>query len=119
MSNVTIYHNPHCSTSRNVLEKIRATGIEPVIIEYLKTPPDRATLKKMIADTGLPVRDIMRRRGTCYDEMDLDNAKWSDDQLIDLMLEQPVLINRPVVVTPLGTSLCRPVEKLDALLPPA
>ncbi len=119
MSDITIYHNPKCSTSRKVLEMIRAAGIEPQVIEYLKTPPDRATLKKIIAGNGQPVRDIMRRRGTSYDEQDLDNPKWSDAQLIDLMLADPVLINRPIVVTPLGTRLCRPVEKLQEILPQA
>ena len=117
MSDVTIYHNPKCGTSRNVLEMIRAAGIEPEVIEYLKTPPDRATLKKIIAATGQPVRDLMRRRGTSYDEQDLDNAKWSDEQLIDLMLEDPVLINRPIVVTARGARLCRPVEVLQEILP--
>src|SRR5450830_53801 len=119
MSDTTIYHNPKCSTSRNALDMIRAAGIAPQVIEYLKTPPDRATLKKIIADSGQPVRDIMRRRGTSYDEQDLDNAKWSDAQLIELMLADPVLINRPIVVTPLGTRLCRPLEKLQEILPPA
>ena len=119
MSDVTIYHNPKCSTSRNVLEMIRAAGIEPEVVEYLKTPPDRATLKKIIAATREPLRNIMRRRGTSYDEKDLDNAKWSDAQLIDLMLEDPVLINRPIVVTARGARLCRPVEKLQEILPPA
>lgn len=119
MSDTTIYHNPKCSTSRNALEMIRAAGIEPQVIEYLKTPPDRATLEQIIADSGLPLRDIMRRRGTSYDEQDLDNAKWSDAQLIELMLADPVLINRPIVVTPLGTRLCRPLEKLQEILPPA
>jgi len=119
MSDITIYHNPKCGTSRNVLEMIRAAGIEPQVIEYLKTPPDRATLKKIIADSGRPVRDIMRRRGTSYDEMDLDDARWSDEQLIDLMLKDPVLIERPIVVTPWGTRLCRPAEKLQEILPRA
>jgi arsenate reductase len=117
MSDVTIYHNPNCGTSRNALEMLRAAGIEPQVVEYLKNPPDRATLKQIISATGQPVRDIMRRRGTAYDEMDLDNAKWSDEQLIDLMLEQPVLINRPIVVTPRGARLCRPVELLQEILP--
>jgi len=119
MSDVTIYHNPKCGTSRNVLEMIRAAGIEPKVIEYLKTPPDRATLKKIVAATGKPVRDLMRRRGTSYDEKDLDNAAWSDEQLIDLMLEDPVLINRPIVVTARGARLCRPVEVLREILPQA
>jgi arsenate reductase len=117
MSAVVIYHNPKCSTSRKVLEMLGAAGITPQVIEYLKTPPERATLEHIIAATGEPVRALMRRRGTSYDEMDLDNSKWSDDQLIDLMLEQPVLINRPIVVTPLGARLCRPVEKLQEILP--
>ncbi len=119
MSDVTIYHNPKCSTSRNVLEMIRAAGIEPEVIEYLKTPPDRTTLRKIVAATGEPVRNIMRRRGTSYDEKDLDNAKWSDAELIDLMLEDPVLINRPIVVTARGARLCRPVEVLQEILPKA
>lgn len=118
MSDITIYHNPKCSTSRNVLDLLQAAGIAPQVVEYLKTPPDRATLKQIIAATGEPVRAIMRRRGTTYDELELDDPKWSDEQLIDLMLEQPVLINRPIVVTPLGARLCRPIEKLQEILPP-
>lgn len=117
--NITIYHNPKCGTSRNVLEMLQVAGFEPQVIEYLKTPPDRATLKQIVAASGQPVRSIMRRMGTPYDEMDLDNAKWSDAQLIDLMHEQPILINRPIVVTPLGTRLCRPKEVVLEILPPA
>ncbi len=117
MPDVTIYHNPKCSTSRNVLEMLHAAGIAPQVVEYLKTPPDRATLERIISASGEPVRALMRRRGTCYEDMDLDNAKWSDAQLIDLMLEQPVLMNRPIVVTARGARLCRPVEKLLEILP--
>ena len=117
MSDVTIYHNPACGTSRNVLALIRNTGEEPTVIEYLKTPPDRATLKQLIAAMGTPVRDALRRKGTPYDELGLDDPKWTDDQLIDFMLQHPILINRPIVVTPLGTRLCRPSEAVLDILP--
>lgn len=117
MSNITIYHNPACGTSRKVLEMIHNSGAEPTIIEYLKTPPDRETLRRLIAATGLPVREAMRRKGTSYDALGLDDPAWSDEQLIDLMLEQPILINRPIVATPLGTRLCRPPELVAGLLP--
>ncbi len=114
---VTIYHNPKCGTSRNVLAMIRNAGIEPEIVEYLKTPPDRATLKQMIADAGLTVREAIRQRGTPYDELGLDDAALTDDQLLDAMQEHPILINRPFVVTPLGTKLCRPSEMVLDILP--
>lgn len=117
MSDITIYHNPACGTSRNVLALIRNTGDEPTVIEYLKTPPDRATLQRLIAAMAIPVRDVLRRKGTPYDELGLDDAKWSDDQLIDFMLAHPVLINRPIVVTPLATRLCRPSEAVLDILP--
>jgi arsenate reductase len=117
MSDVTIYHNPACGTSRNVLALIRNTGEEPTVIEYLKTPPDRATLKQLIAAMGTPVRDVLRQKGTPYDELGLDDPKWTDDQLIDFMLQHPILINRPIVVTPLGTRLCRPSEAVLDILP--
>ena len=119
MSEVTIYHNPACGTSRNVLALIRNTGEEPTVIEYLKTPPDRATLKQLIAAMGTPVRDVLRQKGTPYDELGLDDPKWTDDQLIDFMLQHPILINRPIVVTPLGTRLCRPSEAVLDILPQA
>lgn len=116
---ITIYHNPACGTSRNTLAMIRNAGVEPAIVEYLKTPPDRATLAALIAAAGLPVRGALRRNGTPYDALRLDDAGWSDAQLIDLMVEQPILINRPIVVTPLGTRLCRPSEAVLEILPAA
>ena len=119
MSDITIYHNPACGTSRNVLALIRNSGEEPTVIEYLKTPPDRATLVGLIQAMGLPVRDVLRQKGTPYDELGLGESKWTDEQLIDFMLQHPILINRPIVVTPLGTRLCRPSEAvLDILLQP-
>ena len=113
---ITIYHNPACGTSRNALAMIRNAGIEPTVIEYLKTPPDRATLLDLIARTGQPVRALLRDKGSPYDDLGLADPKWSDAQLIDFMLEHPILINRPLVVTPLGVALCRPSEKVLDLL---
>ena len=117
MSTITIYHNPACGTSRNVLGLIRNSGEEPTIIEYLKTPPDRDTLQALIAAMGVPVRAVLREKGTPYAELDLGKPKWSDDDLIGFMLQHPILINRPIVVTPLGTKLCRPSEAVLDLLP--
>ncbi|HEJ4140371.1 TPA: arsenate reductase (glutaredoxin) [Pseudomonas aeruginosa] len=117
MSTITIYHNPACGTSRNVLGLIRNSGEEPTIIEYLKTPPDRDTLRALIAAMGVPVRAVLREKGTPYAELGLDDPKWNDEQLIDFMLQHPILINRPIVVTPLGTRLCRPSETVLDLLP--
>lgn len=117
MTDITIYHNPACGTSRNVLALIRNAGEEPNVIEYMKTPPDRATLEGLIAAMGVPVRDVLRQKGTPYDELGLGDAKWTDAQLIDFMLQHPILINRPIVVTPLGTRLCRPSEMVLDLLP--
>lgn len=117
MSTITIYHNPACGTSRNVLGLIRNSGEEPTIIEYLKTPPDRDTLQALIAAMGVPVRAVLREKGTPYAELDLGNPRWSDDDLIGFMLQHPILINRPIVVTPLGTKLCRPSEAVLDLLP--
>ncbi len=114
---VTIYHNPQCGTSRNTLALIRNAGIEPTVIEYLKTPPARDDLAKMIADAGLSVRDAIREKGTPYAELGLDDASLSDDQLLDAMLATPILINRPFVVTPLGTRLARPSELALDILP--
>ena len=119
MSDATIYHNPACGTSRNTLALIRHAGIEPVIIEYLKTPPDKATLRALIDRMGVPVRSVLREKGTPYAELGLADPKWSDDQLLDFMLQHPILINRPIVVTPLGVALCRPSEAVLALLPVA
>lgn len=117
MSNITIYHNPACGTSRNVLALIRKTDEEPTVIEYLKHPPDRATLKRLIAAMGIPVRELLRQKGTPYEELGLGDPKWSDEQLIDFMLAHPILINRPIVVTPLATRLCRPSEAVLDILP--
>ncbi len=117
MSNITIYHNPACGTSRNVLAPIRNSGEEPTVIEYLKTPPDRATLTAPIAAMGVSARAVLREKGTPYAELGLDDPQWSDVQLIDFMLQHPVLINRPIVVTPLGTRLCRPSEAVLDILP--
>ncbi|MBB4249429.1 arsenate reductase (glutaredoxin) [Rhizobium sp. BK008] len=115
--NVTIYHNPDCGTSRNTLEMIRNAGIEPTVIEYVKTPPSRAELTKMIADAGLTVRQAIREKGTPYAELGLDNPDLTDDQLLDAMLKNPILINRPFVLTPLGTRLSRPSEVVLDILP--
>jgi arsenate reductase len=113
---VTIYHNPDCGTSRNTLAMIRATGIEPVIIEYLKTPPSRTKLSELIAHMGIPPRALLREKGTPYATLDLADPKWTDDELLDFMLAHPILINRPIVVTPNGTRLCRPSELVLPLL---
>lgn len=117
MSDITIYHNPACGTSRNVLALIRNSGEDPVVIEYLKTPPDRATLVGLIHAMGRPVRELLRQKGTPYDELGLGEPKWTDAQLMDFMLQHPILINRPIVVTPLGTRLCRPSEAVLDILP--
>jgi arsenate reductase len=113
---VTIYHNPNCGTSRNTLAMIRASGTEPAIIEYLKTPPSRATLVELMAAMGMPPRALLREKGTPYAELGLDDAKWTDAELIDFMLAHPSLINRPIVVTPKGVRLCRPSELVLDLL---
>jgi arsenate reductase len=117
MSTVTIFHNPACGTSRNTLALIRNSGAEPEVIEYLKSPPGRERLVALIAALGLPVREVLRRKGTPYDELGLDDPALSDDQLIDAMVAHPILMNRPIVVTPLGTRLCRPSELVLDLLP--
>ena len=116
-STITIFHNPACGTSRNTLALIRNSGAEPTVVEYLKTPPDRARLVALIAAMGVPVRSVLRQKGTPYDELKLDDPKWTDDQLIDFMLTHPILMNRPIVVTPLGTRLCRPSEAVLDILP--
>jgi arsenate reductase len=115
--NTVIYHNPACGTSRNVLGLIRNSGEEPVIIEYLKTPPSRQELVSLIGRMGIPVRDLLRRKGTPYDALKLDDPALTDDQLIDAMLAHPILINRPIVVTPRGVKLCRPSEAVLDILP--
>ena len=117
MSNITIYHNPKCGTSRNVLALIRNTGSEPEIIEYLLTPPTREKLLELLAQMAMPVRDLLRRKETPHDELGLDDAALSDDALIAAMLAHPILINRPIVATPLGTRLCRPSEAVLDILP--
>lgn len=114
---ITIYHNPDCGTSRNTLAMIRASGEEPVVIEYLKDPPTRVRLKQLIAAMGMSVRDLLREKGTPYAQLGLGDAKWSDDELIDFMLAHPILINRPIVVTPRGVNLCRPSEAVLDILP--
>lgn len=114
---ITIYHNPKCGTSRNTLAMIRNSGVEPKVIHYLETPPSKSELLALIAAMGIPVRDLLRQKGTPFDELDLGNPKWSDDELVDFMLEHPILINRPIVSTPLGTRLCRPSEVVLDLLP--
>ncbi|AOB25557.1 MULTISPECIES: arsenate reductase (glutaredoxin) [Bordetella] len=117
MSSITIYHNPGCGTSRNVLGLIRNSGEEPTIIEYLKTPPDAGTLASLIHAMGIPARELLRQKGTPYDELGLSDPAWTDAQLIGFMLQYPILINRPIVVTPLGTRLCRPSEAVLDILP--
>lgn len=117
MADITIYHNLLCGTSRNVLALIRNTGAEPAVIEYLKTPPTREKLKELIAQMGITVRELLRRKGTPYDELGLDDATLGDDALLDAMVRHPILMNRPVVVTPLGTRLCRPSEAVLEILP--
>jgi arsenate reductase len=117
MTATRIYHNPACGTSRNVLALIHHVGVEPEVIEYLKTPPDRATLQALLAAMGLTPRQLLRRKGTPYEAMRLDNPTLSDDALLDAMLAHPILIERPIVVTPKGTRLCRPSEAVLDLLP--
>lgn len=114
---ITIYHNPACGTSRNTLAMIRQSGEEPRVIEYLKDPPTRQELVKLLAAMGSSPRQILREKGTPYAELGLGDGKWSDDELIDCMLQHPVLINRPIVVTPLGARLCRPSEMVLGILP--
>ncbi len=113
---VTIYHNPSCGTSRNTLSMIRHSGEEPEVIEYLKTPPSRERLRELITAMGIPVRALLREKGTPYAELDLAKPKWSDDELIDFMLAHPILIQRPIVVTEKGVRLCRPSELVLDLL---
>lgn len=114
---VTIYHNPACGTSRNTLDMIRQSGEEPVVVEYLKTPPSRERLVELIAAMGISPRELLREKGTPYGELGLDDPKWSDGELIDFMVAHPILINRPIVETPLGTKLCRPSEAVLDILP--
>ena len=114
---VTIYHNPRCGTSRNTLELIRAAGIEPTVIEYLKTPPTRDELKRLAAAMGVTPRDLLRTKEPIYAELGMGDHLWSDEQILDAMLEQPKLIERPIVVTPKGTRICRPASVVLDILP--
>ncbi len=114
---VVIYHNPNCGTSRNTLALIRNSGVEPEVILYLQTPPNRETLAVLLSAMGIPPRELLRRKGTPYDELNLDAPQWTDDELIGHMLVHPILINRPIVVTAQGTRLCRPSEEVLAILP--
>ncbi len=117
MSSTTIYHNPACTTSRNTLALLRHAGLAPEVIEYLKTPPGKDKLRELVGATGGSVRALLREQGTPYAELHLEDPKWSDDALLDFMVAHPILMNRPIVVTPLGTKLCRPVEEVLELLP--
>ncbi len=115
---VIIYHNPQCGTSRNALGLIRNAGIEPHVIEYLKSPPTRLLLRRLIARMGVSVRDVIRQKGTPFEELGLGDPALSDDRLLDAMMAHPILINRPIVVTPLGVRLCRPSETVLDIVPP-
>ena len=117
MTPITIFHNPACGTSRNVLALIRNSGVEPRVVEYLKQPPSRDELVQMLAAMQMPVRALLRRKGTPYDELGLDAPHWTDEQLLDFIKQYPILMNRPVVMTPLGGRLCRPSETVLDLLP--
>lgn len=117
MAETTIYHNPNCGTSRNTLALIRNSGAEPAVIEYLKNPPSRETLQQLVGAMGLPVRELIRAKEKLYAELQLDKPGLSDAQLLDAMVAHPILINRPIVVTPLGTRLCRPSEAVLDILP--
>ncbi|WP_440658812.1 arsenate reductase (glutaredoxin) [Ensifer adhaerens] len=116
---IVIYHNPDCGTSRNTLAMIRNAGIEPHVVEYLKTPPSRALLEQLIARMGISVRDLLREKGTPYEELGLGEPALTDTALVDAMMEHPILINRPIVVSPLGVKLCRPSEAVLDILPEA
>ncbi|QPR86889.1 glutaredoxin-dependent arsenate reductase [Aeromonas hydrophila] len=116
-AHITIYHNPACGTSRNTLALIRNSGVEPTVIHYLETPPGRDTLLALIAAMGIPIRDLLRQNVPPYEALGLAENKFSDDELVDAMLAHPILINRPIVVTPLGTKLCRPSELVLDILP--
>ena len=117
MANITIYHNPACGTSRNTLALIRNSGAEPEVIEYLKTPPTKAQLQQLLAAMGMGARALLREKGTPFAELGLADPKWTDDELLDFVVQHPILMNRPVVVTPLGTRLCRPSEVVLDILP--
>lgn len=116
---VTIFHNPDCGTSRNVLALIRHAGIDPEVIEYLKTPPTKERLRALVTDIAIPVRDVLREKGTPYADLGLGDPAWTDDHLLDFIVRYPILMNRPIVVTSLGVALCRPSEAVLRLLPVA
>ena len=117
MTDITIYHNPACGTSRNTLALIRNSGAEPEVIEYLKTPPGKERLQQLLAAIGIPARELLRQKGTPFEELGLGDPKWTEDELVDFMVQHPILMNRPVVVTPLGAKLCRPSELVLDILP--
>ena len=117
MTDITIYHNPACGTSRNTLALIRNSGAEPDVIEYLKTPPGKERLQQLLAAMGIPACELLRQKGTPYEELGLGDPKWTEDELVDFMVQHPILMNRPVVVTPLGAKLCRPSELVLDILP--
>ena len=117
MADITIYHNPACGTSRNTLALIRNSGTEPEVIEYLKTPLGKERLQQLLAAMGIPARELLRQKGTPYDELGLGDPKWTEDELVEFMVQHPILMNRPVVVTPLGARLCRPSELVLDILP--
>lgn len=117
MSHITIYHNPKCGTSRNTLALIREWGFDPLVVEYMQTPPSRDELLSLVQRMGVTVRDVLRQKGTPYDELDLGNPKWSDAQLLDFIAQHPILIQRPIVSTPLGVRVCRPTETVLEILP--
>lgn len=117
MSDITIFHNPACGTSRNTLALIRNSGAEPEVIEYLKTPPDKARLQQLLQAMGMGARELLREKGTPFEELGLAAPHWTNDQLVDFMVQHPILMNRPVVVTPLGAKLCRPSELVLDILP--
>lgn len=117
MENITIYHNPKCGTSRNTLALIRHLGIEPTIIHYLETPPDEATLRHLVAEMGIGVRELLRKNVPEYDALSVSCAEWSEDELITAMIKEPILINRPIVITSRGVKLCRPAEKFLEISP--
>ncbi|MBC5785664.1 arsenate reductase (glutaredoxin) [Ramlibacter sp. USB13] len=114
---ITLFHNPACGTSRTVLARIREAGLEPRIVEYLKTPPTKEQLRSLVAAMGTPVRAILREKEPVYAQLGLADPKWSEEQLLDFVVQHPILLNRPVVASPLGTRVCRPAEEVDALLP--
>ena len=117
MADITIYHNPACGTSRNTLALIRNSGAEPDVIEYLKTPPGKERLQQLLAAMGIPACELLRQKGTPYEELGLGDPKWTEDELVDFMVQHPILMNRPVVVTQLGAKLCRPSELVLDILP--